>query len=61
MWAETTWVPELTDLGYDVWLGNNRGNRFGNVNIKDSQTEPWSLKERWDHSIADFGSFDVPA
>lgn len=46
----------LCDLGYEVWLGNNRGNKYSaknlNCNIND--------KRFWDFSIDEFALFDIP-
>ena len=46
------------DAGYDVWLGNQRGNIFGNTNVNDGT---WTLKERWDWSHAEIAQIDLPA
>lgn len=46
----------LYDLGYDVWLGNNRGNKYSQKHIRHSQL---SLKF-WDFSLDEFAFFDIP-
>lgn len=47
----------LSDYGYDVWLGNIRGNKYSRehewLTTKDSQY--------WQFSFDEFGQFDVPA
>ena len=53
-----SWPVYLMDAGYDVWLGNQRGNIFGNTNVNDST---WTLKERWDWSHAEIAQIDLPA
>ena len=45
-------------MGYDVWLGNNRGTPYSDYNIKDGT---WSLKERWSVDWSDMGQYDIPA
>lgn len=46
----------LVDQGYDVWLGNNRGNKYSrkHINLKCSS------KEFWDFSLDEFAMFDTP-
>ena len=49
----------MAKAGYDVWLGNNRGNIFSYEHekldwIKDE-------KEYWNFSFPELGMFDLPA
>ena len=46
--------------GYDVWLGNNRGNEYANENINglDSVTDD---KEFHNYSFQELGDHDLPA
>jgi len=46
----------LAELGYDVWLGNNRGNKYSKKSILH---DPNSTKF-WDFSIDDFAWHDIP-
>ncbi|VEU20049.1 DEKNAAC100635 [Brettanomyces naardenensis] len=47
----------LCELGYDVFLGNNRGNKYSckqrDLNVKD--------RKFWDFSIDEFAVYDMPA
>ncbi|KAG1685156.1 hypothetical protein DVH05_009703 [Phytophthora capsici] len=47
----------LADAGYDVWLGNNRGNTYSTGHVKYT-TEDDAF---WDFSWEDMGRFDLPA
>jgi len=47
----------LVDLGYDVWLGNSRGNKYSYKHINLSPKED----KFWDFSIDDLAIFDLPA
>ncbi|CAH2255164.1 jg7247 [Pararge aegeria aegeria] len=48
----------LADNGYDVWLGNTRGNRYSSSHISlDPQKNP----EYWMYSIHELGYYDLPA
>ncbi|KAF8151739.1 Alpha/Beta hydrolase protein [Crassisporium funariophilum] len=46
----------LVDHGYDVWLGNNRGNKYSRTHIKKKAKS----EEFWDFSINDFARYDIP-
>jgi lysosomal acid lipase/cholesteryl ester hydrolase len=46
----------LAELGFDVWLGNNRGNKYSKKSIHH---DPNSHKF-WDFSIDDFAWHDIP-
>lgn len=46
----------LADLGYDVWLGNNRGNKYSKKHVSRHSTST----SFWDFSIDDFALYDIP-
>ncbi|VEU22940.1 DEKNAAC104136 [Brettanomyces naardenensis] len=46
----------LVDLGYDVWLGNNRGNKYSRKHLVFSADE----NRFWDYSLDEFAMFDIP-
>ncbi|KAJ3558828.1 hypothetical protein NPX13_g9636 [Xylaria arbuscula] len=46
----------LVERGFDVWLGNNRGNKYSKKSIKYS---PNSTKF-WNFSIDEFAFYDIP-
>lgn len=47
----------LADLGYDVWLGNCRGNTYSNRHISLSKKD----KRYWDYSFHEMAEYDLPA
>jgi|LakMenE01Jun11ns_1017448.scaffolds.fasta_scaffold9581054_1 pimeloyl-ACP methyl ester carboxylesterase len=47
----------IADLGYDVWLGNNRG--VNDYSKHETLTEDDA--QYWDYTFADMGKFDVSA
>lgn len=47
---------QLVERGYDVWLGNNRGNKYAKKSVRFS---PGS-NEFWDFSIDQFAFHDIP-
>jgi len=64
--ASTTWVingPEqglgfiLADAGFDVWMGNSRGNVYSRRNINYPPDEP----EFWAFSFDEMAKYDLPA
>ncbi|KAH3670940.1 hypothetical protein OGAPHI_000651 [Ogataea philodendri] len=46
----------LVDLGYDVWLGNNRGNKYSRKHLTLSSRDV----KFWDYSLDEFAMFDIP-
>ncbi|XP_026476259.1 lipase 3-like [Ctenocephalides felis] len=47
----------LSDHGYDVWLGNNRGNKYSRMH---QTLDPDSNLEYWDFSWHEMGTEDLP-
>ncbi|CAG8630060.1 9951_t:CDS:2 [Acaulospora morrowiae] len=46
----------LADAGYDVWLGNARGNRYSMKHIKYKPNS----RRFWDYSMDEFALYDLP-
>lgn len=46
----------LAEKGYDVWLGNNRGNKYSKKSIHYSPNDV----AFWDYSMDDFAFHDIP-
>ncbi|KAK5134199.1 hypothetical protein LTR08_006859 [Meristemomyces frigidus] len=46
----------LVDRGYDVWLGNNRGNKYSKKCLHRAPTDP----RFWDFSMDQFAFHDIP-
>jgi lysosomal acid lipase/cholesteryl ester hydrolase len=59
-WFGGSWaLPlQMVDQGFDVWLGNNRGNRSGRHQYLSPEYNPQSY---WDYSFAEMGTLDLPA
>lgn len=47
----------LSDMGYDVWLANSRGNKYSKKHLKYEPTDA----EFWDYTFQEIGEYDVPA
>jgi len=47
----------LNEAGYDVWLGNNRGNKYSHKHITKKPTSD----EFWDFSLDDMARYDLPS
>lgn len=56
--SEDNCVPfVLANLGYDIWLGNNRGNKHS----KHHKTHKNDTFEFWNFSFHEMGLYDIPA
>ncbi|XP_050442988.1 lipase 3-like isoform X2 [Adelges cooleyi] len=55
--ADVSIATQLADQGYDLWLGNARGNTYSRKHVS---LNPKS-KEYWDFSLDEMGLFDLPA
>ncbi|XP_054716028.1 gastric triacylglycerol lipase-like [Uloborus diversus] len=47
----------LADAGYDVWLGNTRGNTYSRKHVKYTP----KMKEFWEFSFDQMAQYDLPA
>jgi len=47
----------LNDGGYDVWLGNNRGNKYSHKHVSKKPHDD----DFWDFSLDDMARFDLPS
>ncbi|CAH2096566.1 unnamed protein product [Euphydryas editha] len=56
--GKTSLSVGLADAGYDVWLGNSRGNRYSRRHLS---LDPNIDKEFWDFSFHELGYYDLPA
>jgi pimeloyl-ACP methyl ester carboxylesterase len=48
----------LANLGWDVWLGNNRGNKYSR---NHARLNPDKSSEFWEYSFHEMGKYDLPA
>jgi len=56
--VEKSFAFILADRGYDVWLGNSRGNKYSQQHIKLDPTEDFAY---WDYSFVEMAKYDMPA
>lgn len=54
--AEVSPAFVASRAGYDVWLGNNRGNKYSHSSFDESKTS----QDYWDYSFIDMGDSDIP-
>ena len=54
---ERSWAKFLSDQGYDVWMGNNRGNIYS----RGHKTISADDDAFFDYSFFEIGAYDLPA
>jgi hypothetical protein len=47
----------LADAGYDVWVGNSRGNRYSREHTQHTTKD----REFWDFTWSEMADYDLPA
>lgn len=52
---------KLADLGYDVWLGNTRGNKYSRDHMSLDPDAPKDEDAFWNISFEEMGYYDIPA
>jgi len=55
---EMSYSYHLANNGYDVWLGNSRGNKHSRTHVKYSADKD---KQFWDFTYHEMGIYDIPA
>ena len=65
--SSDTWIMNVKEKspafvaaeeGYDVWLGNSRGNKYSHFH---KTLNPETDKEYWENSFTDVSKYDIPA
>lgn len=51
----------LAKAGYDVWLGNNRGNRYSLSHATLNSSDPADEVAYWSFDFEEMGLYDLPA
>lgn len=59
--GEQSVAYKFANEGYDVWLGNNRGNQYGRKHVTLNPDKKEDLEKFFDYSFYELAKYDLPA